>query len=263
MPDVSNVSVGKPAIAGALFRAPVGTALPTSATATLNGAFAGLGYASEDGVTNSNSPNSENIKAWGGQVVLTVSSEKPDTWKIKLIESLNGNVLEVVYGAANVTINGGAGTIDVAANADALSEFSYVIDMVMTGGALKRVVIPNGKLSAVGDIVYKDNEAVGYEITIEALPDSSGNTHYEYIVLASGTSFALNLDKSTLSVAHGSTSQITATTTPAGGHVFWGTSDATKATVDQSGLVTGVAAGSATITAMYAGISKSCTVTVT
>lgn len=263
MPEVSNVSTGKPKTTGALFRAPKGTPLPTSASATLNGAFNELGYASDAGVTNSNSPNTTTIKEWGGQTVLTIASEKPDTWKVKLIESKNGNVLETVYGEGNVTIDGINGTISVAANADETGEHPYVIDTVMSGGALKRIVIPCGELAAVGDIVYSGSDAIGYEVTINALPDASGNTHYEYIQLASGTTFALAIDKSTASVAHGSTTQITATTTPAGGHVYWGTSDASKATVDQSGLVTGVAAGSAVITAMYAGISKSCTVTVT
>lgn len=263
MPNVQNVSTGKPKVAGAIYRAPLGTTLPTDASSTLSGAFADMGYVTEDGVTNTNSPDTEKIKAWGGQIVLVVSNEKSDSFKLTFLESLNPNVLETVYGSANVTVDAGAGTISVLANANEIEEFVYVIEMWMKGGALKRIVIPDGSLSDLGDIVYKDNEAVGYEVTLEALPDSSGNNHYEYIKLAAGTSMALSIDKSTASIVHGSTTQITATTTPAGMRVAWGTSDATKATVDQSGLVTGVAAGSATITAMFGGITKSCAVTVT
>ena len=262
MSNASNVSTGKPKVAGAIYRAPLGTPLPTSASAALNGAFVELGYVSEDGVKNTNEPSSENVKAWGGMTVLVVQTEKPDEWVFKLIESLNPNVLETVYGTSHVTYDANAGTVEIEATADQLPDCCYVIDMVMKGGALKRVVIPEGSISGLAEIVYKDNEAVGYEITVTALPDSSDVSHYEYIVLPSGGG-TLSLNKSTASVAHGSTTQLTATTTPAGGHVLWGTSDPTKATVDASGLVTGVAAGSAVITAYFGGLTASCTVTVT
>ena len=263
MPNTDNVTTGKPKITGAIYRAPLGTTLPTDATTALSGAFAEMGYISDDGVTNSNTPSTTKIKAWGGQIVLIVTSEKPDTFKLKFIEALNSNVLETVYGEDNVTVDAVNGTIAVKANAAALDDYVYVIEEALKGGAKKRIVIPCGELSALGDIVYKDDTAIGYDVTLDALPNSSGDNHYEYIALPAGTTMALSLDKSTASVAHGSTTAITATTTPAGMRVTWGTSDATKATVDDAGVVTGVAAGSATITATFGGISKSCAVTVT
>ena len=181
MPTASNVSTGKPKVAGAVYRAPAGTTLPTDATTALAAAFEDMGYISEDGVTNSNSPNSDKIKEWGGSTVLVVVNNKEDSFKLTFLESLNADVLKTVYGDSNVTE--GTGTISVVANSAALTEHVYVIDMVM-GGALKRIVIPAGSLSELGDIVYKASEAVGYEVTLECLPDSSGNTHYEYIKLA-------------------------------------------------------------------------------
>lgn len=184
MPTVNNVSAGKPKVAGAVYRAPLGTALPTDATTALASAFVDMGYISEDGVTNSNSPESEKIKAWGGQTVLVVSTEKPDTFQLTFLEALNANVLQTVYGDGNVTVNAEAGTIAVTSNVAALDDHVYVIDIAMRGGAMKRVVIPQGELSELGDIVYKDDEAVGYEVTLECMPDASGNTHYEYIKLA-------------------------------------------------------------------------------
>lgn len=176
----TNVTAGKPKVGGAIFRAPIGTTLPTDATTALDNAFVCLGYVSEDGLTNDNSPESEDIKAWGGDTVLTLQTSKEDTFGFTLIEALDIEVLKTIYGDTNVT---GALTtgITVKANNKELDEYVWAIDMVLRGGALKRIVIPDGKVSEVGTITYADGEAVGYETTLGTSPDAQGNTHYEYI----------------------------------------------------------------------------------
>lgn len=178
--NVSNVSVGKPKVGGAIAIAPLGTTLPTDATTDLGSSFKSLGYISDAGLVNSNSPSSDKVKAWGGDTVLNLQTEKPDDFKFTMIEVLNLEVLKLVYGDDNVT-----GTIDtgiqIKANADDAQEHVIVVDMVMRGGILKRVVLPQAKITAVEDITYADNAAVGYGTTVSAMPDASGNTHYEYI----------------------------------------------------------------------------------
>ena len=176
----SNVSAGKPNIAGAIYVAPKGTALPTTTSEALNAAFKCLGYVSEDGLTNSTGLESEKKKAWGGDTVLVIQTSKDDSFKFTLIEALNTDVLKYVYGSDNVSgdLTNGL-TINV--NNKDVEEHALVIDMVMRDNTAKRIVIPDGKISEVEDIVYSDSEAVGYGTTLECIPDSDGNTHYEYL----------------------------------------------------------------------------------
>lgn len=176
----AHVSAGKPNVNGAIYRAPLGTTLPTSTTATLNSAFKCLGYASEDGVRNNNSPSSDAIKAWGGDNVLHIQSDKEDTFAFTLLEIMNLDVIKTVYGDDNVSGTLATG-ISISANAKEQAASAWVIDMILNGGKLKRVVIPNGKITEVGEISYTDGDAIGYETTVSCVPDTTGNTHYEYI----------------------------------------------------------------------------------
>lgn len=178
--DATKVTAGKPMTGGAIFTAPLGTTLPTSVSASLAAAFENVGYISDAGVVNSNTASNTAIKAWGGDTVLDIQTEKPDTFKFTLIEAKNVNALKLVYGSENVSGTLSSG-ITINANSKEQVPGCLVIDMLLSNNTAKRIVIPNGKVTTVGDITYSDGAAVGYETTISCYPDSNGNTHYEYI----------------------------------------------------------------------------------
>lgn len=179
MADSTLVVAGKPKVGGGVLSAPLGTTLPTDATTALNAAFKSLGYVSDDGLANELTTDTEEIKAWGGDTVLTAQTGTSDTFKYKLIESLNIEVLKEVYGVSNVTGTLATG-LKISVNSKEKIEHVIVIETIVRD-KFKRIVLPIAKIKEMAEITYVDGEPVGYEVTVQALPDSSGNTHYEYI----------------------------------------------------------------------------------
>lgn len=177
--DAKMVTVGKPNVGGSVYRAPLGTTLPTDATTELDEAFICLGYISEDGITNATEKESEEIKAWGGDTVLRPQTSYADSYTMTFIEALNTEVLKTVRGDSNVS-----GTLEtgvtVKANSKEDTPHVYVIEQVMSGNVAARTVIPNATVTEIGEVTYADGDAVGYETTLGCMPDASGNTHYEY-----------------------------------------------------------------------------------
>lgn len=177
----SNVTTGKPNPAGAVFRAPAGTSAPTTATAQLAAAFEDMGYISEDGVKKAISRESEDIPAWGGDIVASPQTGFSDKFTLKFLEGMRLSVLKAVYVPENVEGDLATG-IHIKVNSKEQPEAVWVIDTVQTGGVLGRMVIPHGKISEVGEVEYVDGSPVAHEVTISAFPDAGGDTHHEYLV---------------------------------------------------------------------------------
>ena len=183
----TNVTTGKPNVSGAVYTAAIGTTLPTDATTALDeNDFTCLGYVSEDGLSNDNTLDVSEIKAWGGIVVYRSLNGMTDDFKLTMIEAENVDVLKTVYGEDRVHEDvDGSISVDVAA--DDPIERVFVFEMALRGGKAKRIVIPDGAITSRDEITYNDSDAVGYGVTISAYPNSNGVTHKEYIEGASVT----------------------------------------------------------------------------
>lgn len=178
-PSSASVFVGKPKVGGAIFSAPADTTAPTDATTALGAAFVNLGYATQEGLTNSIETNYESITAWGGDEVLNALTSRAETFKWGFLQT-DADVLKEVYGTANVTVGEG-GALTVIHNGQDAGKRIYVFDILLTEGKVLRHVIPLGQITEVGDVVYKDGDPISYEVTLSCYPDSTGNTAYTYI----------------------------------------------------------------------------------
>ena len=181
------VTAAKPQVGGAVYRAPFGTTLPTTASEALAAAYAALGYNTDAGVTRSFDLDTDNVKAWGGDVVLTLDNGKVETFQFAMLDAHSTEALKMVHGDGNVTGSDLATGISVKSNNAAKAASVYVIDMIESGNTLHRIVIPNGVVTELEDITYVDSDAIAYGVTITAMADSAGNTCYEYFKTAATT----------------------------------------------------------------------------
>lgn len=167
----ANVRVG---VTGGAFHAPLLTAVPTDATAALNAALNEVGYIGEDGITQTIEADSTDIKAWqNGDVVRKIQTSHDLTFSFKMIET-NAEALKVYYADADASVTAFQITGDQAPHE------VWVLE-VADGDNSIRIVLKDAQVTDRGEVTYKTDEAIGYEITLTAYPDASGVKAYVYM----------------------------------------------------------------------------------
>lgn len=158
-----NVLVG---VTGAIYKAPAGTTLPTSAYAALDVAFKELGFVTEEGVTEAQSTQVTNLRAWqNGTVVRKVQTEHDVTYQFTLMET-NPEALEAYYG--NYATASGGGKVEI--NAAKMPRECWVVDVIDDESKV-RIVIPAGEVTTKGQVAYVNGNAATYSITLTAYED--------------------------------------------------------------------------------------------
>lgn len=188
----ANVTFSKPGASadksGYIWVAPLGTTPPTDATAELDKAFVGLGYLSEDGLTEPASLTAgDDIVAAGGDTVAQADPTFSKTWTGTCIEALNEDLLKVAYGSANVTVDSKtperAGSITIKEQAGEVEHHVIVIDEMLKGGRRRRNVMADATFLITGDISHVHTALVNFEFTINAYPTADQPAQTQYITL--------------------------------------------------------------------------------
>lgn len=225
------------------------------------------------GVSITSEMDTTDIEGYGeADPVRTIISKRSVQFEAKFLET-NKTVLEQFWGTVfddtnlDVSEHGGV-TIKAPTLPKNTFYRAYLVatDDVNGEDLYAYYVMPRVKLVNVGNQESRDNEAVGYTLTFQAYRDNAvgfsvlqGWCGPGWRKLVHKTGFvaaptAIEVDPATATVSVGSTTQL-AVTASNGVNVTpdcqYTSSDPTKATVSASGLVTGVAAGSATVTASF------------
>lgn len=173
-PDVLNIYAAEPLAAGGVYVAPLATPKPATAITTLSSPWIALGHIGEDGVTETQDRTIDKKKNWGGATVKLLQTDYVHHFSFTFLESLNAEVLKVVYGEDNVTVSGD--TVTVTKNADKLPKATWCFDSVDTElGARYRQYIPIGQIMTVGPVTLVHTNTIEYTVDLEAFPDSTDN----------------------------------------------------------------------------------------
>ena len=187
MPSNADVRVGAPdqKVTGAIKHAPKGTAIPaltdiTKAAVTLNQAFTGDEYVSQDGLTLAPSMSTTEIKDWSGATVRKVLESFDGTLSWTMI-STNAGALAIAFGADHVTTAAATTThgaqVQAALGAYLPEEQAWVF-LMKDGDARIVIAVPDGQIPEVGEVTFASNAAVGWQVTLSCYPDASGNCIY-------------------------------------------------------------------------------------
>lgn len=172
--EAANVRVG---ITGGVRSAPVGTTPPVDPSTPYATGWEEYGFISEDGVTESFTSESTDIRAWqNGALVRTVNSKTDATFKFVVIET-NKRVLADYRPGSTATSAAGVTTTTVKAIQPNPRAFAFDI---LDGDVHIRKVVPRGEITERGDIVYQSGEPIGYEMTVKVYPSSDGTLYIEY-----------------------------------------------------------------------------------
>lgn len=172
-----NANAVRVAITGAAYVAPPGTTMPTDSEAVWPTGVTDVGWISDDGITESNSSDTTEIKGWqGGQTVRKVISSSEMTFKFTCIET-SKTVLELYHKGSKVITTDGKSVLAIKAPGPDRRMFGFdVID----GDSHVRIVVPDGEVTETGDITYKSDEAIAYELTVTAYPGPDGTVAIKY-----------------------------------------------------------------------------------
>ena len=182
--DTSYVLVGAPdqSTTGAICTAPIGTALPTSASDILNTAFKDSGYVSDDGLELNIDISTNDIADWAGSIIRKVAKSSDNTIDFSLISADKEGLCQC-FGDENVTATAANAThgaqLAVSLGATLPAPKSWAFKM-KDGIHKVLLVLPNAQLTKWGKINFKASDAIKLNPTLSCYPDASGKSVYIY-----------------------------------------------------------------------------------
>jgi hypothetical protein len=173
--DNTQVRVG---VEGAVYIAPVGTTAPTDPYAPWGSGWIDCGYVTTDGLTEALNEERQEFDAWGYNTsIRTQVTKRTATFKMSF-QQTSAYTASLFYGV-NIAdmVTSGTGATQFLSFADPQnSEPEYwALGMdVVDGDYPRRIIVARAEVTAKGDIAYKADSTVSYDLTFTSLQAASG-----------------------------------------------------------------------------------------
>lgn len=157
---------------GSIWKAPLGTTLPTDSTTAWGTGFKNLGYAT-DGFTLTQDLKRQDITAW--QSLSPVRSIATQLIRKMSFESLESNkdTVPLAWGGATMT-PGTAGVYTLAIPDGSPTDFILGVDW-SDGTLSQRIIVQHATLLTLPTIKFVRTDAVRYPLEVQALVPSDGS----------------------------------------------------------------------------------------
>lgn len=166
-----------PVVGGGLRVAPLGTDLSKTpgfnATATIDtSTWIDLGNMGDEGFVEKLAKKNDKKRNFGGNIVKIVQSEFDATLTFTFMESVNGLVLQAIFGETNVTITPATSThgnqVQVNKNDLRIPDQSWLIDTYDSETQARyRNWVPDGMIFEIADIKVATTDIISYKVTLQ------------------------------------------------------------------------------------------------
>ena len=158
----TNAANVRSTVTGAIYFAPNGDNIPSTATEALHVSYSDLGYVSSDGIESTLDKSTNAVYAMqNADKVLERITEAGHTMSFTLLETTQA-VVETYFGGTMVD-----GKIEVVPSAT--TKGSFVIDII-DGDKAIRYVLPSAEVLSVEPQTFANGEPVSYGMTVTAFP---------------------------------------------------------------------------------------------
>jgi len=165
---------------GAGWTAPLGTSSPGDPDVQPLSPWLPLGAVSEDGLTQGFDEDSQSFTPWGYTApIRTTITSSLRTFSLTVWETGRVIVQSLQYRIPTADLTPTSGLTTFAETASPVPDRRAFWFVVLDGDTFKRgFFVPEGEITERADVSHKQDEVAGFEWTITAYPDESGNTVY-------------------------------------------------------------------------------------